>query len=224
LQCLFDLFENRPYWSYFSMDGVFMFKMIKIALILALAGAMLYFGTVISDKKQLRDSVLRLHVIANSDSQADQEVKLKVRDAVLEEVNGHLDPAMTKQQAREVLEGKLKELEEVANMVLRQEGMTDIATVTLGREEYPTREYDTFTLPAGVYDSLIVSIGEAKGQNWWCVVFPSLCLPAVGSDAADVAAGAGFSDSLSGAITGREGYQVRFFLLDWLGKIENFFW
>lgn len=206
------------------MDGVFMFKMIKIALILALAGAMLYFGTVISDKKQLRDSVLRLHVIANSDSQADQEVKLKVRDAVLEEVNGHLDSAMTKQQAREVLEGKLKELEEVANMVLRQEGMTDIATVTLGREEYPTREYDTFTLPAGVYDSLIVSIGEAKGQNWWCVVFPSLCLPAVGSDAADVAAGAGFSDSLSGAITGREGYQVRFFLLDWLGKIENFFW
>ena len=206
------------------MDGVFMFKIIKIALILALAGAMLYFGTVISDKKQLRDSVLRLHVIANSDSQADQEVKLKVRDAVLEEVNGHLDSAMTKQQAREMLEGKLKELEEVANMVLRQEGMTDIATVTLGREEYPTREYDTFTLPAGVYDSLIVSIGEAKGQNWWCVVFPSLCLPAVGSDAADVAAGAGFSDSLSGAITGREGYQVRFFLLDWLGKIENFFW
>lgn len=206
------------------MDGVFMFKIIKIALILALAGAMLYFGTVISDKKQLRDSILRLHVIANSDSQADQEVKLKVRDAVLEEVNGHLDSAMTKQQAREVLEGKLKELEEVANMVLRQEGMTDIATVTLGREEYPTREYDTFTLPAGVYDSLIVSIGEAKGQNWWCVVFPSLCLPAVGSDAADVAAGAGFSDSLSGAITGREGYQVRFFLLDWLGKIENFFW
>lgn len=206
------------------MDGVFMFKIIKIALILALAGAMLYFGTVISDKKQLRDSVLRLHVIANSDSQADQEVKLKVRDAVLEEVNGHLDPAMTKQQACEVLEGKLKELEEVANMVLRQEGMTDIATVTLGMEEYPTREYDTFTLPAGVYDSLIVSIGEAKGQNWWCVVFPSLCLPAVGSDAADVAAGAGFSDSLSGAITGREGYQVRFFLLDWLGKIENFFW
>ena len=206
------------------MDGVFMFKIIKIALILALAGAMLYFGTVISDKKQLRDSVLRLHVIANSDSQADQEVKLKVRDAVLEEVNGHLDSAMTKQQAREVLEGKLKELEEVANMVLRQEGMTDIATVTLGREEYPTREYDTFTLPAGVYDSLIVSIGEAKGQNWWCVVFPSLCLPAVGSDAADVAAGAGFSDSLSGAITGREGYQVRFFLLVWLGKIENFFW
>ena len=206
------------------MDGVFMFKIIKIALILALAGAMLYFGTVISDKKQLRDSVLRLHVIANSDSQADQEVKLKVRDAVLEEVNGHLDSAMTKQQAREVLDGKLKELEEVANMVLRQEGMTDIATVTLGREEYPTREYDTFTYPAGVYDSLIVSIGEAKGQNWWCVVFPSLCLPAVGSDAADVAAGAGFSDSLSGAITGREGYQVRFFLLDWLGKIENFFW
>ena len=201
-----------------------MFKFIKIALILVLIGVFVYIGTVISDKKQLSDSVLRLHVIANSDSQADQAVKLKVRDAVLEVVNAHLDPAMTKQQAREVLEGKLEELEEVANQVLRREGMTDEATVTLGREEYPTREYDTFSLPSGVYDSLIVSIGQAQGHNWWCVVFPSLCLPAAGANAADVAVGAGFSDSLSGAITGREGYQVRFFLLDWLGKIENFFW
>lgn len=206
------------------MDGVFMFKLIKISLILGLVGALLYIGTVISDKKQLSDGVLRLHVIANSDSQADQTVKLKVRDAVLEVVNGHLDPSMTKQQAREVLGGQLEELEEVANRVLRQEGMTDVATVTLGREEYPTREYETFTLPAGVYDSLKITIGSGQGKNWWCVVFPSLCLPAAGSDAADVAVGAGFSDSLSGAITGRGGYQVRFFLLDWLGKIENFFW
>ena len=202
------------------MDGVFMFKIIKIALILALAGAMLYFGTVISDKKQLRDSVLRLHVIANSDSQADQEVKLKVRDAVLEEVNGHLDSAMTKQQAREVLEGKLKELEEVANMVLRQEGMTDIATVTLGREEYPTREYDTFTLPAGVYDSLIVSIGEAKGQNWWCVVFPPLC--AQTTTDASVTAMAGLGED-QGLVQRQEGHVLKFKSLELWGMLKSRF-
>ena len=203
------------------MDGVFMFKFIKISLILGLVGALLYIGTVISDKKQLSDGVLRLHVIANSDSQADQTVKLKVRDAVLEVVNGYLDPSMTKQQARDVLGGQLEELEEVANRVLRQEGMTDVATVTLGREEYPTREYETFTLPAGVYDSLKITIGSGQGKNWWCVVFPSLCLPATSSGFETVAAGAGFDEALIGALEGKPEYEIRFFLLDKLGELEN---
>lgn len=205
------------------MDGVFMFKIFKILVVLGLAAALIYIGTVIADKKQLSEGVLRLHVIANSDSQADQSVKLKVRDAILEVVNEQLDSSMTKEQARNALQERLQELESIANEVLRREGLQEIATVTLSREEYPTREYDSFRLPAGLYDSLRITIGSGQGQNWWCVVFPSLCLPAAGEDVRDVAAGAGFSDSLSGAITGRQGYQVRFFLLDWLGKLENFF-
>ncbi len=205
------------------MDGVFMFKILKLVVVLAVVGALLFAGSVISDKNQLQEEVLRLHVVAASDSPADQEVKLKVRDAVLEAVEGELSDAFTKKQAHDQIAANLTELERIANEVLEAEGVTDRATVTLTEEEFPTREYDTFSLPAGVYDSLRITIGSGKGQNWWCVVFPSLCVPAAVEDVEDVAAGAGFTDSLSGAITGEEGYQVRFFLLDWLGRIENFF-
>lgn len=200
-----------------------MFKFIKLLIVLTLAGSMVYLGSVISDKNQLQEGIVRLHVIANSDSEADQTVKLQVRDAVLEAVQAELSGSLSKQEAREKLEEDLPRLEDVANEVLRQAGFSDRAVVTLDQEEYPTREYDTFTLPAGVYDSLKITIGSGQGQNWWCVVFPSLCVPAASEDVQDVAAGAGFSDSLSGAITGKSGYQVRFFLLDWLGRVENFF-
>ncbi len=200
-----------------------MFKIFKFLFVLALAAGLIWVGSVISDKNQLQEEVLRLHVVAASDSEADQEVKLKVRDAVLAAVEGDLSGAFTKEQAHEQIAAKLSELEEVANAVLEAEGFADRATVTLTEEEFPTREYDTFSLPAGVYDSLRITIGEGQGQNWWCVVFPSLCVPAAVEDVEDVAAGAGFTDSLSGAITGQEGYEIRFFVLDWLGRIENFF-
>ena len=90
------------------------------------------------------------------------------------------------------------------------------------RELFPTREYDTFSLPAGVYDSLRVTIGQGEGHNWWCVAFPSLCLSAASEEFADKAAGAGFPDSLTGALDGEEKYEVRFFLLDALGELEKF--
>ena len=107
--------------------------------------------------------------------------------------------------------------------MLDAEGVKDRANVTLTAEEFPTRIYDTFTLPAGIYDSLRITIGSGEGHNWWCVVFPSLCVPAATEGVADTAASAGFSDGLSGAITGQSGYDVRLFLLDCLGKLENLF-
>ena len=95
------------------------------------------------------------------------------------------------------------------------------AAVTLCREAFPIREYDSFTLPSGVYESLRVKIGEAQGRNWWCVVFPTLCIPAVGENFDSVAAGAGFSETLTEAITAPE-TEVSFFFLDLLGKAESF--
>ena len=83
------------------------------------------------------------------------------------------------------------------------------------------RQYDTFALPSGVYESLRISIGEAQGKNWWCVVFPSLCMPAVGENFSDAAAGAGFDDGLTNTLQQKKGYEIRFFLLDWLGWLEN---
>ena len=201
----------------------FMFKMVKRLISLCLILGIVYCVSVVRDKKQLSDHVLRLHVVAASDSEMDQAVKLQVRDAVLGRVEQAMAQAEDKEEAKACVQEMLDQLEEVANSVLEEQGVEDRATVTLARETFPVREYDTFTLPSGVYDSLRVTIGEGQGKNWWCVVFPSLCIPAVSQDVEDVAAGAGFSDSLSGAITGQEQYELRFFLLDWLGKVENFF-
>lgn len=200
-----------------------MIKILKVVTVLALALVLVYSGTLIRDKGQLRDGILRLHVVADSDGQEDQTVKLKVRDAVLDVVEDVTDGAKNRDEAIAVLREKMSELERVANEVLDEAGITDRATVSLNEEEFPTRVYDTFILPAGVYDSLRITIGSGEGKNWWCVVFPNLCVPAASEEVEDTAVAAGFSRSLSGAITGKKPYHVRFYLLDCLGRLENFF-
>ena len=205
------------------MDGVFMLQFLKGIICLALVVSVIWMVTVFVDRQELDDAVIRLHVVADSDSEADQAVKLKVRDAVLTAMEENLTGAENKVQAQEVLHGCLPEIEAAANQVLKAEGVTDRATVTLMEEAFPTRQYDTFSLPAGVYDSLRVTIGSGEGKNWWCVVFPGLCVPTAVEEVEDVAVSAGFSLSLSGSITGEPQYQVRFFVLDWLGRVENFF-
>ena len=104
--------------------------------------------------------------------------------------------------------------------MLAQAGFPDTATVSLCLEEFATRVYDTFTLPAGLYESLRIVIGEGEGQNWWCVMFPSFCLPATSEGFEEVACGAGFSDTLTQTLEGE--YEIRFFFLDALGAVENF--
>ena len=198
-------------------------KGLKFLLFAVILGVFVYMGSLASDKKQLTDDILRLHVVGATNSGEDQAVKLQVRDAVLAAVTELTAGADNKEDAQKLLADNLSVLERAANEVLSEQGLIHRATVSLNREEFPTREYDTFTLPAGIYDSLRVTIGEGQGRNWWCVVFPSLCIPAASEETKDVAAGAGFSDSLSGAITGQEQYQVRFFLLDIWGRLENFF-
>ena len=133
---------------------------------------------------------------------------------------GHV---MTLREAKEWLRQNLPAMEAAANEVLQKLGFSDRATVTLGKEAFPLRHYDTFSLPSGVYESLRVTIGEGKGQNWWCVVFPSLCLPAAGESTEDVAAGAGFSEELTDTVTQKPNYRIRFFFMDVIGKIENLF-
>ena len=115
----------------------------------------------------------------------------------------------------------MEDVKAVADGILAENGFADTASVTVRKEVFETRAYDTFTMPAGVYDALRITVGEGKGQNWWCVVFPRLCLPAVSDDMEAEAAGAGFSDSLTGALEGE--YQVRFFVLDCLGWLEKIF-
>ena len=192
-------------------------KLVKWTATVLMLAALLCAVSLVRDRQTLNRDLVRLHVVGASDSGEDQAVKLQVRDAVLECVVSLGNP-QTAQEAKALLEENISVICDAANRAL--DGL-DTATVTLCREVFPIREYDSFTLPSGVYESLRVKIGEAEGRNWWCVVFPSLCIPAAGENLDATAAGAGFSETLTKAITAPE-TEVSFFFLDLLGKAESF--
>ena len=197
-------------------------KLLIFAIIILLAIGIL-IKPLLEDKTSLQDNILRLHVVANSDSEEDQQRKLSVRDSILSYLAPKLEGLVDKEQVMVLIEKELPKLRQIAQDTLEELGSKLSVVVRLCREEFNTRHYDTFSLPAGVYDALRVEIGEAEGKNWWCVVFPSLCLPAAGQNVVQTAATVGMDAELGNTLIGEQGYEVRFFLLDWLGKIENFF-
>lgn len=197
-------------------------KMVKCVFACALLAAFVWCGTVIADRQRLNEELIRLHVVANSDRVEDQELKLLVRDAIITSLRQALADVRDTEQAKEYLQENLPKLQELANKTLDAAGSAQQAVVTLCREGFSTRQYNTFSLPAGIYEALRVTIGDGAGKNWWCVVFPSLCVPQTSQGFSDTAAGAGFPDALSGALTGEEPYQIRFYLLDKLGELEKF--
>jgi stage II sporulation protein R len=196
-------------------------KTISFALLSILFIGLFYIASCYQDKVQLQREVIRLHVVANSDTEADQMQKLRVRDAVNAYLMEVLESVDTADDARAVISEHLSELEATAKGVLLAEGTDMAVRATLTEESFGVRKYDTFTLPSGIYSALRIELGAGEGKNWWCVAFPSLCLPAAGENITDVAVGAGFSNSLSGSITGK--YQFRFFVLDLIGQAEKFF-
>lgn len=127
---------------------------------------------------QVRGEVLRLHILANSDSPADQALKLRVRDAVLAETGALFSAAGSLPEACAMAAESLPAIEETARRVLRAEGCRLPVRAELTEMYFSTRQYGENTLPAGEYNALRLTIGEAKGQNWWCVMFPPLCIPA----------------------------------------------
>ena len=197
-------------------------KLTKILVIGLLLVILVGLGSVIKDHRYLTEHVIRLHVVANSDSQADQQLKLRVRDGVTAFLADQADPNMTVEEAAQWVQGQLPQLQKVAQSSAAAAGWTGDVCVSFAREAFPTREYETFSLPAGVYRSLRITVGQGQGKNWWCVVFPSLCLPATTEDFQDTAVSAGFSEELSDTLTGEKPYEIRFFLLDCLGWLENF--
>lgn len=157
---------------------------VVVGLLCAIFASMAHFEAACDD---LRQNVLRLHIIANSDSEEDQAVKLLVRDRILEESSdifaGETELKAAEEKAAESLNGFCK----TAKEVLADNGFSYSASAEIGDSYFETREYEDFTLPAGNYRSLIIKLGEAKGKNWWCVIFPAVCIPA--------AADASLSDS-----------------------------
>lgn len=143
---------------------------------------LLFFGAVLfsqlssaQETEQAMNGVIRLHVRAANDSAEEQELKLQVRDGILNCTNDLLKDCENKTEARKQLQANLDRLEQAGQCVVREAGKNHTVSVCLERETFEYREYDGFFLPKGEYDSLIVNIGSGKGQNWWCVVFPAAC-------------------------------------------------
>lgn len=165
----------------------------------------------------VRENVLRLHVIASSDSAADQEVKLKVRDAVLENGAELFDGSVTAGQAEEKITPRLAEVEQTADRVLKENGFDYTASAMVVNEYFDVRQYGDLTLPAGKYHAVKIVLGEGRGQNWWCVMFPPLCLPA--AEEKDEEAFAVFGGSNEKIVSGKKEYQIRFRIVEAAEKL-----
>ena len=174
----------------------------------------------VSGEEGIYDSVLRLHVIANSDSPEDQALKLGVRDEILA-VYGDTLAACTDRRAAEETAARLSlEMTETAENYLRRMGCTHAVTVTLSREEYPTRDYENVCMPAGDYCSLRIVIGAGEGKNWWCVLFPPMCVgSSVGSTVKEDSVPTGLSTSQYKMISGNGRYAVRLKVLELVESI-----
>ena len=151
------------------------FKKGIVLIGLIIAALLLTFALSACDEPDLTQEVVRIHIRANSNSQIDQEVKLKVRDSVTEYLTERLEGVNSKAQALETLDASKAEITKIANEVLAQNGFDYKANIYIGKETFPERVYGEYTFPAGEYDSLILNLGTGEGDNWWCVAFPPLC-------------------------------------------------
>lgn len=194
----------------------------EAALLLAF-GLTLTIGVWASaSESALAGHMLRLHVVANSDSDADQARKLLVRDVVLARASALLEGFNDRRKAEEALAPHLDELAQAGAEALARTGQADPVTVTLVDQWFPTKEYDGFSLPAGQYRALKVTIGEGKGRNWWCVVFPPLCLASVSEQSVASAAEGVLSEDQVALITGQDGgYVLKFRLIEWWQELTG---
>ncbi len=196
----------------------FSFTKFEGALLIGLAAALLFATAGAQIQSALADKLLRLHVIANSDSVEDQALKLKVRDSVLREVELLTADAGAVGTARQEVEAGLATIQKAAEDVIAEEGYSYDVQLSLGETYFPTKDYGGFALPEGRYDALRVIIGEGEGQNWWCVLFPPFCTTAAFEEEA-VAAGL---DSDEIRLMSSDGaYELRFRLVEWVSRLRE---
>ena len=170
---------------------------------------------------EIYNSTIRLHVLANSDTEEDQKLKLKVRDALLSKMVTY--EAKSKSEALEIIEENKEELIKIAEDVVKNEGYEYEIDIDIGNESYPTRYYEDFALPAGIYTSVRVIIGKGEGQNWWCVLFPPLCLSSAIEYDSEEMVDAGLTKDQYSIITGSSGkYRVKFKLFEMASQLFGF--
>jgi stage II sporulation protein R len=189
--------------------------------VLCAAGACTWLSR---ERQELADSVIRFHVIANSDSAEDQALKLQVRDRVLAQTQEFYPENATRDEAEAALQAHLALLEETGRQVVAEQGYDYPVSARLEECWFPTKEYDGFSLPAGNYTALRIVIGEGTGQNWWCVAFPPLCLGAASETVEEAAAAGYFSAEQAALVTEEnEGYVLKFKSLELLGQLQGLF-
>lgn len=147
----------------------------ELALILALLITLTYTVFATNSYEQVADKVIRFHVLANSDTDADQALKLLVKDQVFAFISDLTANCDTNEQAFDIISQNIEQINELSAQIIAQNGYSYASVSTLSSEYYPQKSYDDFSLPAGYYTGLKIEIGQAEGQNWWCVLFPPLC-------------------------------------------------
>lgn len=156
-------------------------RLLTITFLILIYTTICAFSYVQAVSTDISNSVFRLHVIANSNSNEDQSLKYKVRDNLLEYMNNICSNCSSKEESIELVTEHQEEFKQVALETIKNEGYSYDVKINIGNFEFPTKQYGDISLPAGYYDALRVEIGKAEGRNWWCVMFPSLCFIDVSS-------------------------------------------
>ena len=188
---------------------------IAVAVMISIVFSVISFADTAED---VRNDVLRLHVIAASDSVEDQTLKFKVRDAVLAAGAEIFDGSVNVENAVEKITPQIKFLAETAQSVIKENGFNYTVDITISKEYFTTRTYETVTLPAGKYLSLIIKIGEGKGKNWWCVMFPPMCLSA--ADESEVLEDVLNKNEVK-LVASNPKFEPRFKVVEFFEKIKN---
>ncbi len=175
------------------------------------------FSAFAADCEDVRKDVLRLHILANSDSEEDQALKLSVRDAILEHSGELFESTLTLSGAIDAAEAALPEIERIAREEIKAQGYSYDVKASICEVFFETRKYEEYTMPAGKYSALQIKIGKAEGKNWWCVLFPALCIPASqnSAQAEDV-----FSKSEMDTVTSPK-YEAKFAIVEFFESLKN---
>ncbi len=193
-------------------------KLIDISLAFALTAAICLSLTGFVDScEDMYNNIVRIRIIANSDSEEDQTLKLKVRDGILEYSKDILGQANSYDDAISIAEKNTDIIRQKAQSIVYENGFCYSVSLRIGEEYFDTREYDDFTLPAGTYETLVFTIGEGKGENWWCVMFPQVCVGACSGRLTDTVS----NDSAEYAYNASE-YMLKFKAVEIFQKIKNF--
>lgn len=197
-------------------------KAVNFFTVLTLCLLLLFCILPIHGEREVYNRVLRFHVIANSDSDLDQGLKLEVRDAVLEYTAPLLGEAESREEAVEIITEHKRKIEAVAKGVLESRGCEKSVSLDVCTERYPTKDYESFCFPSGSYLSVKVMIGEAEGKNWWCVLFPRLCTDMATAEEEQFIA-VGFTPDQYKIITESENatYKIRFRLLEFFEELNG---